>query len=316
MAIAMLAAAWADEAGAVQDQELLFLQQLDQRVADVSWRISATGAPLCSNHMNAVGFTVHDVAQYAPNYRRAAIDTFAFGDGLPAVLAVAKGGPADLAGVRPGDRISALNGHFLVPVSLSAKARENYASVAATMTRIENLPKTPIIVELLSGQSHRTVMLQPVPVCRSRVEAVPSGQINASSNGDVVQIYGKLALWTKSDDELAIVIAHEMAHNILAHNRRIQREKIGTGIFASFGRNGRKLRDMEREADRFGLFLVARAGYDYRIAPDFWRRLSATAGLGGVWATTHPSASNRAEFNQGVVAEIDRQKAAGGTPTP
>lgn len=87
-------------------------------------------------------------------------------------------------------------------------------------------------------------------------------------------------------------------------------------MFASLGLGSHKLRDMEREADRYGLFLVARAGYDYRAAPDFWRRLSATNVLGGIWATTHPSGVNRATTNSLTVAEIDRQRAAGGNIAP
>lgn len=160
------------------------------------------------------------------------------------------------------------------------------------------------------------IEVRPSTICRSRVELVPSGQINANSNGNVVQIYGRLALWTRNEDELAIVIAHEMAHNLLGHNRRITEEKIGTGIFASLGSDGRKLRNMEREADRYGLYLMARAGYDYRIAPEFWTRLSSTSGLGAIWATTHPTARDRARLNREVVDEIARKEASGGMPMP
>lgn len=287
------------------DESMLFLQALDQRVAEVSWRLASANSALCSAHMNAIGFSVHDAAQYAPAYRRAAIDTFGFGDGLPAVLAAAKGAPAAAAGVRPGDRIVAIDGKRVSPGTMSNTSKEDYASVSAVTTRLEDLPAgRPVALEILRGQTPMTMTVRPATVCRSRVEVVPSSQINANSNGQTVQIYGKLALWTKTDDELAIIVAHEMAHNILDHNRRIERERIGTGIFASLGRDGRKMRDMEREADRYGLYLAARAGYDYRVAPDLWRRLSNASGLGGIWATTHPTAGNRAEFNQGVVAEI------------
>lgn len=316
MTAAAIACAAAAPATAARDDSLLFLQSLDQRIADVSWRIASGGAALCPQKINALGLSVHDAAQYAPAYRQAAIDTFGFGDGLPTVLAVAKGGPADAGGLKPGDRIAAIDGQAISPVRLAAKADEDYAPVAAVMARLESLPDRPVALEVVNGASRRTLALRPASVCRSRVEVVPSGAINANSNGTVVQINGKLALWTRNDDELATVIAHEMAHNILGHNARIEREKIGTGLSAVFGRDGAKLRAMERDADRYGLYLVARAGYDYRAAPDFWRRLTNTTGLGSIWATSHPTARDRAAVNQATVAEIDAKKAAGAPLTP
>jgi len=317
LALALAGAAAVVEAAEKPDASLLYLQQLDQRIADISWRIVAANASLCPRRTNALGISLHDAVQYAPSYRQAAVDTFGFGDGLPAILAVAHSGPADIAGLRPGDRIAAIDGIALPPTVITPTAKEAYEPVATVMTRLEQLPADrPARLDIRRGSSAMTIQVRPVTTCRSRVEVVPGSPINASSNGDVVQIYGKLALWTKSDDELAIVIAHELAHNILDHNRRIDREKIGTGFLASLGSDGRKLRDMEREADRYGLFLAARAGYDYRIAPDFWRRLSATTGLGAVWGTTHPSSSSRAAFNRQAVAEIDRQKAASAVLAP
>lgn len=316
VAVALLAVVEVSVAAAVQDESLVNLQTLDQRIADVSWRIAAANEALCPRRMHAIGISIHDAAQYAPAYRQAAIDTFGFGDGLPAVLAVASGGPAAQAGMQPGDRIAVLDGQVISPTLPAAKAPEDYGSMDAVMTRLENLPDRPIPIEILRGTRRIALTLQPATVCRTRVEVVPSGKINADSNGTVVRIYGKLALWTRNDDELATVMAHEMAHNILGHNARIERERISTGLSAIFGRDGAKLREMERDADRYGLYLVASAGYDYHVGPDFWRKLTNSTGLGSIWATTHPTARDRAAFNQEVVSEIDRQKAAGLKPTP
>lgn len=304
-AVAGVPAAGSVSAEARPDDGLLFIQTLDQRIADISWRLASANAQLCDRRMSGIGISLHNAVQYAPAYRQAAIDTFGFGDGLPAVLAIAKAGPGEAAGLKVGDRIAAIDGERIAP-SRPGTGKDDYAPISAMTARLEQLPvDRPARLEILRGDTVSTITVAPASICRSRVEVVPGGQINASSNGLSVQVYGKLALWTKTDDELALIIAHEMAHNILDHNRRIEREKIGTGIFASLGRDGRKMRDIEREADRYGLYLVARAGYDYRVAPDFWRRLANTSGLGGVWATTHPTASNRAEFNRSVVAEID-----------
>jgi membrane-associated protease RseP (regulator of RpoE activity) len=298
-------------------QRLLYLQHLDQRIADISWKVLSANAQLCPSRASGIGISLHDAAQYAPAYRATAIATFGFGDGLPAILAIAKSGPADMAGLRVGDRIASINGQDIAPARMKLSSKEDYAPIAEVMTRLENLSDDKTAdLDVRRGQSMFRTSIRPKITCRSRVEVVPGSAINASSNGSVVQIYGKLVLWAKSDDELAIVIAHELAHNILEHNQRIDRDRIGVGLFAALGHDGQKLRDMEREADRYGLFLVARSGYDYRMAPEVWRRLSATAGLGGIWATTHPSGASREKSSRLTVAEIDRQRAVGSDIVP
>lgn len=296
---------------------LRFLQTLDQRIADISWKLASASSDWCPERMNSIGVTVHNLAQYAPRYRQAAITSFGFVDGLPMLLAVANGGPADLAGIRQGDRLVAIDGVRFAATASPQSAKADYASIDAVMSRLENLPAdSPAAVDLIRGNDAHRLTITPRTICRSRVEIVPSQEINASSDGFIVQIYGRLALWTKNDDELAIVVAHEMAHNILGHNARIKNERIETGILAGFGSNGRKLRDFEREADRYGLYLAAQAGYDYRLAPDFWRRLSMASGLGNFWATTHPTGANREKFNVDVINEIAKRKESHSSLTP
>jgi predicted Zn-dependent protease len=146
---------------------------------------------------------------------------------------------------------------------------------------------------------------------RFNVELVPGGKVNAGSDGRLVQIQGALATWSRNDDELALVIAHEMAHNFLGHHEQLDQEDISTGLFSGFGANGRKLRDMEREADRYSIFLVARARYDFHIASTFWRRLAKSSGIGSIWTTSHPNARNRGRNADAAVAEVDEQLSKG-----
>ena len=300
-----------------QDEaSLLFLQQLDQRIADIAWRLGTSNADFCPQRVLSIGLSAHNAVQYAPAYRLSAISAFGFGDGLPAVLAVMKDGPAARAGILPGDRIVAIDGQPVIPERPLARSKEDYGPINAIMSQLENLPDRKVVLDILREQKPLRMEVAPVTICQSRVEIVPGGQMNANANGVVVQIYGKLVLWARNDDELAILIGHEMAHNILNHNRRIHSEGLEQGLSEALGLGSRKLRDLEREADRYGLYLTARAGYDFAQAPVFWRRLSAASGLGNVWATTHPTGAHRAKFNQAVVNEIRLKAAAGGALKP
>ena len=138
---------------------------------------------------------------------------------------------------------------------------------------------------------------------------------NASAlpNGKV-SVFTGLFKVAESDDQLAAVMGHEVAHSIARHSaERISKAAIaqsvtegiveGTGneaygqgfaILAEYGFNLPNSRSAESEADHIGLILMAKAGYDPRAAVQFWRNMEA-AGLGGgaEWQSTHPSPGNR-----------------------
>ena len=62
---------------------------------------------------------------------------------------------------------------------------------------------------------------------------------------------------------------------------------------------------MELDADRVGIVMAAGAGYNYKIAPDFWARLNSNSPLASFLATSHPATRTRRENAQRVVDELD-----------
>jgi predicted Zn-dependent protease len=118
-----------------------------------------------------------------------------------------------------------------------------------------------------------------------------------------------------TDDELAAVMGHEIAHALREHSRaQMSQQAItqtGIGIVGALfgvGQLGQgvanavadvtlfkpKSRGMETEADRIGVELAARAGYDPHAAISLWQKM---AKLGGnqppQWLSTHPSNETR-----------------------
>jgi predicted Zn-dependent protease len=140
------------------------------------------------------------------------------------------------------------------------------------------------------------------------VELAPGNAINANANGLVAQISGRLVNWVESEDELALVIAHEMSHNLLDHPKRLSEKSALSGLATSLGLSGRAQRQMELEADRMGIIMAARAGYNYKIAPDFWARLNSNAPLAAFLATTHPTTRARRDNAQRVVDELNAKR--------
>jgi len=134
---------------------------------------------------------------------------------------------------------------------------------------------------------------------------------------------GKMAIYTgliqklgASDDEIAAVMGHEIAHALREHSReQISRQmgmQMGIGLIgALFGvgelgqgvagqvanvtLNLPKSREAETEADRIGIELAARAGFDPNAAISLWEKMGKVAGGGQPpkWLSTHPPHGDR-----------------------
>jgi len=116
--------------------------------------------------------------------------------------------------------------------------------------------------------------------------------VNAWTDGENVGITRGMMRFIKTDDELAIVLAHEMAHAYsghMAYLRTKQAVSVLLGIPATIfgGQAAGQLvsllveaatakfdRNQEREADLFGLLWVHKAGFDPAVAKDLFRRMA------------------------------------------
>lgn len=285
---------------------LLALQRDDQRVADIAWRIAARNSSNCPKLWAAIGLSLHHASQYEPAYRAAAQTAFRLDDSYPSILAVAEGSPAAAVGLNPNDIMHAVNGADLASNSREQPTAASYDAVSAAMAALEALPEQKAAILSIEREGHSfEVNVTPQNVCRSRVELAPGNAINANANGLVAQISGRLVNWVKSDDELALVIAHEMAHNLLDHPKKLNEKSALSDLATSLGLSGKAQRQMELEADRMGIIMAATAGYDYKIAPDFWARLNSNAPLAAFLATSHPTTRARRENAQRVVDELN-----------
>lgn len=123
-------------------------------------------------------------------------------------------------------------------------------------------------------------------------------QVNAFCvpGGKIMVFTGLLDVCT-DDDQLATVIAHEVAHALAHHgSERLAREEP-SGLFAVL-RTLEYDRMQESEADHIGVFLMAFAGYNPDVAVRFWQRMSHAHGRDGAppeILSDHPSDARRIE---------------------
>ena len=129
-----------------------------------------------------------------------------------------------------------------------------------------------------------------------------------------------MANLAENRDELAFVLAHELAHAVLEH--RTQPDVVGlrgASNWAISMRRGLTL-TAEADADRMGLFLLARSRFDpYRAVEFLTRYEAADAGAKDVQINTggvYQSASGRRRALQPVLADIADRTATGRTLIP
>jgi predicted Zn-dependent protease len=179
--------------------------------------------------------------------------------------------------------------------------------IIAVEARIEEaLSKGPVNLRILREGRVHSRTLSSVRGCPTRVRLARSDQVNAFANDGYVIMTTAMLNFTQSDDELALVIAHELAHNILGHPERLRAQKVPTeGFFRSFGKNASRVRATEEEADRLGIKLLWAAGYDVGAAIPLWRRLHARFDKGPQLFRTHPDISHRERLIKEILAELN-----------
>jgi predicted Zn-dependent protease len=155
------------------------------------------------------------------------------------------------------------------------------------------------------------VTLGSEPGCYGNVRLARSTQVNAFASGSTVIMTTALLDFLKSDDELAVVLGHEMSHNILKHPDLLDEQGVpGKGILRGIGKNASRVWKTEEEADRFGIKLVWRAGYDVNAAIPFWRRyLGRYDALPQIFRT-HPSLGVRERITREEIAALSKEPAA------
>ncbi len=160
------------------------------------------------------------------------------------------------------------------------------------------------------------------------VNLLGSKQINAfcMPGGKIAFFSGILSSLKLNDDEVAVVMGHEVAHALLEHARERMAKSTGTNLGLRIGAavlglgsvgdlaaqglsslaNLKFGRSDEIEADALGLVLAAKAGYDPRAGVSLWQKMSAATGgkAPPQWLSTHPAGNSRIKDIQGRLPRV------------
>ncbi len=264
------AALAATPASALSDEgRFRLLQSETLRVETIFLRLTRAAAPFCAQRGPQLGLILHQRAQYRPEVRDAAKRVFGL-DEAPSVLAVAPGSAAARAGLLAGDAIVAVNG---VPLpTFPIDAVQGNAGRLAGEALGRAVARGAATLSVRRGGTLLSLDLAAEDGCAGAITLEPSQALNAQSAKGRVLVTTALVEFAESDDELAFLIGHELAHLAVG-------EKRG--------------RDAEAQADLTGLRFAKAAGYDSCAAPSILDRLASARHQGLRIDLDHPSTRRR-----------------------
>ncbi|MBR5504012.1 MAG: M48 family metalloprotease [Methanobrevibacter sp.] len=175
------------------------------------------------------------------------------------------------------------------------------------------------------------------------VHLVANNAVNACCMpGGKIIVYSGIFSIANTEERMAFILAHEMAHALLDHGRTrasaqstkdgianaamigsLALDLMGLGAIGELARAATQIanmgsqfflmqpwgRDQEFEADKLGMFICHLAGYDIREVPKFWREFSGGKGNNFDFFSTHPSDDKRiavmVESEQEILSTTD-----------
>jgi hypothetical protein len=307
------------EAEKEAQRELALREQLrrQERADRVGFRVLTAAAELCEKKGAVTGLRVLSADLYRDEWRKTASRLYGLERGA-VVAHVVPGSPAASAGLQPGDVLTAIEGRTLGgPEGIARRVSEALAGM---------VPGKPHSVQYVRAGEPRSASLVPVAACNYPVIVTADSAVNAFADGRRILITGGMMRFTESDEELALVIGHELAHNAMGHIEKRMGNSligllIGAVISAASGVDVTRLggdlgalafsREFESEADYVGLYYVARAGYPVEHAAAFWRRMAIEHPKAIGHGVTHPDTASRFVALEATAREIAARRGAG-----
>jgi Zn-dependent protease with chaperone function len=277
------------------------IRAADTQLARIGYRLATANAPLCDRQEPGLGLVLHTPEQYARELRAAAVRYFKL-NGPVGVEAAIEGAPAAQAGIRTDDTLLAVGTARFAAADPDTEATTAAAiRVAAQLAALP--PSEPLAVQGTRNGQPYTRIVHPVPACRSRFEVELGTEWTAKADGEMVQI-GSPFLDTYPEAQLAAVVAHELAHNILRHRERLEAKNVDYGMLSGLGRNARYFRQTELEADILSVSLLANAGYDPQEAVRFWQDFGPKHAGGLFRSRSHPAWEDRVATIRHAIAGL------------
>jgi predicted Zn-dependent protease len=216
---------------------------------------------------------------------------------------------------------------------LQAGAAASYAEVLQTEKSKGHLNADPALTNRVKAIAARVIPTTSVfrpdaPGWAWEVNVIQSEELNAwcMPGGKIAFYSGIITKLQLNDDEIAAIMGHEIAHALREHGRERASEQMTSGLLVNVGvialGGNQAMAEMaglaynvtvglpnsrthETEADRIGIELSARAGYDPKAAVTLWQKMAKLGGAKGPqFLSTHPSNEGRIKDLEGYSVRV------------
>jgi hypothetical protein len=294
---------------------------------DLLYRIAAplltNNTPLCQNNArNLLGFTAKNKYSFPPDYVEAA-QALGFGDELQITGILPESGAAK-SGLQHGDLlISAASKR--IPKGKDAERQ------AGMMLGPIVTGRTPIQLTVSRKGTHKTTTVPLTLACAFNIELGNTDNVNSYADGRRILVTRGMLKFAKSDEELAYVIAKEMAHNALGHATKQRQVATIGGVIDNLMRMQPEAitqagtagirpytEALDTESDTVALYMLARAGVNIDNAAAFWRRLATEypANVANSYTALHPTLNQRIAKIEQVTKTIKNKQASSANLMP
>lgn len=287
-----------------------------QRLHHVSFPILKAASNFCpSNQINSMGAQGSSSADFKEGWKVAANKVL--GSDQFTITWVAPSGAAASAGLLVNDRVVAVNA-----VQFGATQQQHKKFYTET-GRIQTSKTALATLSVKRGDETLFLNIQQEKICGYPVVLRESDAVNAFADGKRIMITKGMMRFAQDDQDLALVIAHELGHNVMGHlDKRQTNYWLGT-IFdiaaaangvntqGSFGSAGAQAfsQDFESEADYVALYYMNAAGLALEGTANFWREMAAEhpSSIGSNHSASHPATSERFLAISKTIEEINHK---------
>ena len=303
-----------------------FIDQLSL-VKSIGYKVNSSNADICNKTDFNSGLTFANENVMGLKVARFFPEKINLGSRV-SIIDIVKNSPADKAGLALGDVILEVEG-FIFPEGKNALKK-----ISKHFKDVEEKPIKRIKIDR-KGEI-LTFDVNQKKICNYPIIFTQDKIVNAYADGKSIIMTQGMVDYAKDDNEIAMVIAHELAHNDRGHLDAKKKNTLIMGsigfildlmtIYYSGGTAGGNAEntemwskigsqaysvEFEKDADYGGLYYAYRAGYDISKVKNFWERIGSENPKQIAISSTHPATAERYLQIDKTVKEINKKKIDG-----
>ena len=296
-------------------QKKLSLQKVKaryERLQKVGYPILKNSSELCENTINSLG-VMFNAYVTSDKYSDIEKEVYEIDDRL-LLTYVIPSSSAFKSGLRSNDEIVSIN---------DIKATIDKEKFHKELEKLRAKSDSLKVIYKRQGEE-RVATFDPDLICNYPILLVQNDSVNAFANGNQIGITTGMIRFAQKDEQLGLVIAHELGHNIMDHISKLRTNSLlgtivdlaaayyGVNTQGVFGQAGARMysQEFEAEADYVGIYYMERAGYSIDNVADFWRDMAVEhpGSINQSHASTHPATPERFLEINAAIEEIKEKK--------